>query len=235
MKIRSLLLFGAAVALVCLPAAAIAQWGDDFDAYADGSSMHGQGGWKGWGNDPAATAYVTSVQSLSPPHSVEIAGASDLVHEYSGYDSGQWAFIANVYVPDDLVAPDDTYFILLNTYDDSGATCNWSTQVHFDPDTDSVIADFVGETLPILYNQWVELRVDIDLDADMQTVTYGGDVLYTDSWTERVSGGGALNIGAVDLFAYGASPVYYDSISLVPEPGSCLLLALAAALGLRRR
>jgi hypothetical protein len=235
MKIRSLLLFGAAAALVCLPATAIAQWSDDFDAYADGSSMHGQGGWKGWGNDPAYTAYVTSLHSLSPPHSVDIAGNADLVHEYSGYTSGQWAFIANVYVPDNLVAPNDTYFILLNTYSDSGAGNNWSTQVHFDPDTDNVIADFVGETLPIIYDQWVELRVDIDLDNDVQTVTYGGNVLYTDSWTERVSGGGALNIGAVDLFAYGASSVYYDSLSLVPEPASCLLLALAAAFGLRRR
>ena len=37
MKIRSLLLFGAAAVLVCLPATVDAQWSDDFDAYADGT------------------------------------------------------------------------------------------------------------------------------------------------------------------------------------------------------
>ncbi|MFQ5807929.1 MAG: PEP-CTERM sorting domain-containing protein [Phycisphaerae bacterium] len=39
----------------------------------------------------------------------------------------------------------------------------------------------------------------------------------------------------MDLFAYGASSVYYDDLSLVPEPASCLLLVLGAAFGLRRR
>ena len=48
-------------------------------------------------------------------------------------------------------------------------------------------------------------------------------------------GGGVLDIGAVDLFANASTPVYYDDMSLVPEPASCLLLALAAAFGLRRR
>jgi len=38
-------------------------WSEDFDSYSLGSSMHGQGGWKGWLNNPALTAYVTNVRS----------------------------------------------------------------------------------------------------------------------------------------------------------------------------
>jgi len=74
-------------------------WSENFDSYADGSSMHGQGGWKGWENDINFTAYVTSVESRSSPHSVDINGDSDLVHEYSGYTLGEFVYIAWIYVP----------------------------------------------------------------------------------------------------------------------------------------
>jgi hypothetical protein len=74
-------------------------WSEDFDSYADGSSMHGQGGWKGWDNDPAWTAYVSSAQYLSDPHSVEVAGDTDLVHEYTGYTAGNYIYTAYVFIP----------------------------------------------------------------------------------------------------------------------------------------
>ncbi|MBK9233821.1 MAG: hypothetical protein IPO15_24020 [Anaerolineae bacterium] len=35
----------------------LVDWSDNFDSYATGSQMHGQGGWKGWANDPAAGAH----------------------------------------------------------------------------------------------------------------------------------------------------------------------------------
>ena len=63
---------------------------DNFDSYINGSQMHGQGGWKGWDNNPAWGALVTNALSYSPPNSVEIVGASDLVHEFSGASSGPW-------------------------------------------------------------------------------------------------------------------------------------------------
>jgi hypothetical protein len=74
-------------------------WSENFDSYEDESSMHGQGGWKGWYNDPTYTAYVTSVESRSSPQSVDINGDSDLVHEYSGYTSGEFVYIAWIFVP----------------------------------------------------------------------------------------------------------------------------------------
>ena len=32
-----------------------------------------------------------------------------------------------------------------------------------------------GGALPIIYDQWVEIRVEIDLDNDTQAFYYGGD------------------------------------------------------------
>jgi hypothetical protein len=80
-------------------------WSEDFDSYADGSAMHGQGGWKGWDNDPAWTGYVSSQEYLSEPHSVEVSADCDLVHEYTGYTSGQYIYIAWVYIPSEMGDP----------------------------------------------------------------------------------------------------------------------------------
>jgi hypothetical protein len=209
--------------------APLVDWYDNFDSYATGSQMHGQGGWKGWDNNPAAGALTSSVQARSAPNSVDILGASDLVHTYSGYTSGQWIFTAWQFVPTGFTG--QSYFILLNTYADGGPN-NWSTQVMFDAGTNSVISDGVAGTLPLLRNQWVELRIEIDLDANTHAFYYGNQQLFQGSWTEGLSGGGALNIAAVDLFANGASSVYYDDMSLIgPAPAISLVKTVGTALG----
>lgn len=215
-----------------LPCLAVAQWGDDFDSYATGSSLHGQGGWKGWGNDSAYTGYASDTFAVSLPNSVEIGASSDLVHEYSGYTSGQWVYTAWQYLPENYSG--QSYFILLNTYSDTG-TNNWSAQVRFDSTIGMVESEYETAQLPLILGQWVELRNEIDLDANTQSFYYGGQLLISKSWTEGVSGAGALNIAAVDLYGNSATPVYYDNISLTPEPGAGFLLLLGAALGLRRR
>lgn len=190
-------------------------WSDNFDSYPTDFQLHGQGGWKGWANNPAAGALTSDVQAVSTPNSVAILGASDLVHEYTGFTAGVWTYTAWQYVPTDLTGL--SYFILLNQYDDGGTTNNWSTQVSFDGATNVVLNEgAAGGELPLIKGQWVEIRVVIDLDANTQTFYYGNDILFTGSWTEGLSGGGILNIGAVDLFANNASVVYYDDISLAP-------------------
>lgn len=188
-------------------------WWEDFDSYPTGDPLHGLGGWKGWVNDPAATGYASDVVSRSAPNSALILEATDLVHEYTGFTSGVWTYTAYQYIPADFDGI--SYFIMLNQYEDAGINLNWSIQVNFDSATDAVTNDGISAgTLPIIYDQWVEIRVEIDLNANTQRFYYGGDLLYAGTWTEEVSGGGILNIGAVDLFANGASPVYYDDLSL---------------------
>jgi hypothetical protein len=197
---------------------------DDFEAYAPGSNMHGQGGWKGWDNNGGAGALVTNALSHSPMNSVDIIGASDLVHEFTGFNAGQWTLTAWMFIPGNSTA--NTYFIALNTYADLGPY-NWSTQVCFNTAAGVVVDDIgadctTGATLPIVTDQWVEIRVEIDLTANTQQFFYNGSMLYSDSWTEHVSGAGAVNIAAIDLFANASDSVFYDDVSLC-NPAGCFV------------
>ena len=226
---RIVLSFGAAAVLAVFSATVCADWTENFDSYQVGSGLHGQGGWLGWEGDPTWDAYVTDLYARSDPNSLESTLNTDMVHEFEGYTSRQWTLTAWQYVPDDFVG--QSYFILLNTY--GVGIHNWSTQIMFDS-AGIVQSGFENLELPLITGEWVEMRVEIDLDADVQDIYYGGDLLSSKSWTEGVSGGGAVNIGAVDLFANGASPIYWDDLSLVPTPGVLALLG-AGLLGARRR
>ena len=194
-------------------------WADDFDSYATGQNMHGVGGWKGWQNNPGFTAFTSADQARSTPNSIAIVGNNDPVREFSGVTSGQWTLTTWQYIPSGMTGL--SYFILLNTYVDVG-TNNWSTQVSFNSSTGVTNDGVSGGNIPALItNQWVEIRVEIDLDANTQTFYYNNQQLFTGSWTNELSGGGVANIGAVNLFANSASVVYYDDMSLAGAAGAC--------------
>jgi len=194
-------------------------WADNFDSYTNGQLLDGtpdDGGWEGWGNDPQWYGTVTNEQSRSSPHSVKIEGNSDLVHQYTGYTSGIWVYTAWQYIPTDFAG--ETYFILLCGYDGGGAGTVWAVQIHWRSSDDLVISDFNNEQTAVIYGQWVEIKCVIDLDSDWLEIYYNGVFFAEHAWTDTVqgTGGGTLNIAAVDLFANAASKVFYDDISLLP-------------------
>jgi RHS repeat-associated protein len=156
--------------------------------------------------------------------STSVVGASDLVHTYSGATNGIWAYTARQFVPTNFSGRQ--YFILLNKYNDGGPY-NWSIQVYFDSAQNKVISDFDGANLPLIKGRWVDIRVEINLNTDIQIFYYGATKLYQKSWTGGVSGGGTKNIAAVDLYANGASAIYYDDISLVSPSGFAAAYAKA--------
>ena len=216
---------------------------ENFDSYAAGSQMHGQGGWKGWDNSPSAGALVSSAFAFSSPNSVAIAGDSDLVHEFTGLTSGRYEVSAMQYIPSGATAT--TYFILLNTYNDGGPY-DWSVQLQFNLDTDTLDDLFALDpkpTLPVVRDQWVKIAADIDLDADTVKVYYNNTFLApAHVWKTGTSS--VSEIKAIDLYAgsSAATMAYYDDIVIrvIPEPSVlCLLgtglLALGLVLRCRRK
>lgn len=199
-----------------LASAAGGPWSDNFDSYGTGMQLHGVGGWKGWDNNATFGAMTSSAQARSAPNSVDINGLSDLVHEYTT-NSGDWIYTAWMYIPGNMQG--QTYFIMLNDYNDGGPY-NWSTVVSFNSATGMMLDEGAsGLSQPYIADQWVELRVEIDLDNDTQDFYYNGALFYSGTWTGHVSGGGALIIEAVDLYANNATSVYYDDLSLLSAAG----------------
>ena len=193
---------------------------ENFDAYAVGSNVHGQGGWKGWFNDPAAGAFVDDAFSSSPSNSINISTTADLIHEFD-QAGGVWTVRAMQYIPGDYAG--QSYFIMQNSYDDAGANLNWSVQVQFDSATGTVLNDggVSGGSMAYVTDEWKEIRLEIDLDNNIQSFFYDDTLLYTGSWTDQFApGAGALEIGAIDLFAnVTATPIYYDDISITAAGG----------------
>jgi len=209
---------------VCLePKASGIVWEDDFDSYETDQFLNGDpedGGWEGWDNVPSVGSYVRDNESRSSPHSLEVNENDDVIHQFSGVSSGNVTVTAWMFIPEDYVG--DTSFILLNTYSHLG-TKHWSTQIKFLSNESKVISDFDANELPLIQGEWVEIRVEIDFEADIQQIYYGGDLLVEKSWTEGVSGpGGVKNLACMDLYSGEAlsTSVYYDDISIDQEAGA---------------
>ncbi len=220
----------ALVAVGLTPVAALGQWSDNFDAYSPGS-INGQGGWKGWDGVPSAAGIVTSAISRSAPNSQQINSAADSVHLYSGVSSGVWTYTAYQYIPASFTG--STYFILLNTYNDTGPY-DWSVELQFLGGTGQVVDDLrASNPVSFVRDAWAEIRIDIDLSANTVSQYYNGSLIASGTWTTGTPS--VMNLAAVDLFGGTGTDVYYDDMRLIPAPASAALMGLAGLLSARRR
>lgn len=218
------------IALAGLASAASAQFFDGFEAYPDGPLF--AGGWDGWDGSPGARGVVTSAFAYAGEKSIMISGGADAVHPFSGeFTSGLWTLTAWMLLfQNDHTT--DTFFIVNNQYN-HGGPYTWTIEMQFDTATGNVLDDFRPENVvPIAYDQWAEIRIEFDLDNDMQTTFYNGQLLSRGTMTRMA--GDPLVIANIDLFTLGATS-YYDSIGIVPAPGAMALLALGAGAFMRRR
>ncbi|NLH41761.1 MAG: hypothetical protein GX448_07970 [Planctomycetes bacterium] len=213
----------AAIASVLLLCACQAGWAsefaDGFESYSAGLGIHGQGGWKGWDNVPAADGLASNRYAHTDRQSAEILGTTDLVHEFN-LTGGKWIFTAWQYIPSGSSGA--TYFILMNTYADGGPY-DWSIQTQYDMTAGTVIpySGAVGETARIVLDQWVQIKFVIDLDANTFEEYYNGAQIAAGVWDDDAHG----TLQAVDLYGNGASAVYYDDIRIdsgaTPAPNCC--------------
>jgi len=212
MRNLKVLLLVLAILDLCQVASA-AVFTEDFESYADGTALHGEGGWKGWDNTPGAGAPVSNAFAYSGNNSVEIGGSADLVHEFD-IAGGMWELTVMQYIPSDTTG--NNYFILLNSYDD-GANQDWSVQLPINLATGVMTSAYDGAvSVNILYDQWVELKFVIDLDNNTVDEYYNGELFSTHQWDDNNHG----TIGAIDLYSEGASAIYYDDISITAPIGA---------------
>ena len=217
-----------------------AQFSDNFDSYANGQLLDGVGGWQGWWMNAAVAGRASNAFSNSSPNSIIIKNnnddgtgpSTDAVNRLNGpYASGQWSITCEQYIPSGGLG--NQFFILLNNYNDVGDPgMAWSTQIRANLAT-GIVDDANpnnSNTTALVYDQWVPIRVDIDLDADTCDEYYNGVLQYSGAWSER-----GLNdadrvseIDAIDL--YGGDDAggvvgnaYYDDLVVAQIPsGGCV-------------
>ncbi len=190
---------------------------ENFDAYANGSGIAGQGGWQFW-NQAAGSQNGTVDNALasSAPNSLLSTAETDQVQTFN-LTTGKYRLRAMTYTPSTMTG--EGFMIVLNTHDGPPVTTGfWSLQIRFNPATGLVLSDFGGQTTPLITNQWVELRADIDLDATTcgshggapqpggcLDVYYGGtQFVFDENWALNVSGAGVAEFRLIDLYATGA-------------------------------
>jgi len=216
-----------------------AAFSESFDSYPTGP-LCDHNAWEEWVGSADTCGGVTTEQAFSGENSLKIVGnvggatglGDDTVRRFSGVTSGRWTFSAMSFVPKD--ATGIAYLNLLSTYDDPPGSpvsdFRWSLQVHFDADSNQVVADFGAGATPLFKGRWVEFRVEINLDTDRADYFYDGTRFVQDrSWSCGVGApfcGTQARIQALDLYAgepasNGSSGTYFDDISLRPVCCPC--------------
>jgi hypothetical protein len=204
---------------------------DNFDSYTAGSGLVPQNGWLYWGATGQVNPVVDNTLSASAPNSLLATTAETDVVQVFNITSGVWQAKVKTYYPSSSTGTG--YFLMLNTYTNpyvSGG--NWSLEISFNGTTNvvqslnrSVANGGPGNTtLPLIKDEWVELVVNIDLNTDTFTMTYGGQGLVTANgkWSQNASAAaGAVRIQCIDLY----SPMVgfrWDDLSLQPAgPAPC--------------
>lgn len=194
---------------------ASAQINDGFEAYTDGP-LSPQGGWELWYSG-GSNGDVISTSAHSGSKSLRASAGTDLVKRFN-IAGGQWDCSFWTFVPTGAL---DGFFIMMNQYGDT-AIDNWSVQIRFGGSDGMVESQFDGAMVPLLFDQWVEVRLEIDLDGDLVNSFYNGQPLGVNlSWTNNVSAGGTLTIGCIDLYSQTADGLLYDDLVLAEASAPC--------------
>lgn len=246
----------AAAWLATLTLAQNPTWIDRFDNYTPGP-LGGQGGWARW------TDWATGIQgldaniqfagALSPPAALRLSPQSDVVYRFlPPITSGRWSIRMMTFVPSGTVI-DRTIIAVLSAYVPSSVPgrngrVDWGAQVLFDtrPNaflTPNAVLDELSNPdpaqtprFPIIRDQWVELRFEIDLDNDRLSQFYNGQPLgpqlrpYTTNAKIRGWGSTTPTRAIAGVTFYNGSPLtnaaptmLIDDVSLTPLPavGNC--------------
>ncbi|MBX3390188.1 MAG: hypothetical protein KF691_12140 [Phycisphaeraceae bacterium] len=242
--VRNIVAMTGAIAVCC---AANAGFFADFETYAPNQRLQGVDGWKGWNNASTVAGLVSSSMAYDSDRSLRISGtaqsSTDAVHEFSGATSGVWTVSAMQYLGANQKG--STYFILMNKYNENANNNNafWSTQLRFDLSAGRVYDDFRGGSASIVTNQWVSIRVDIDLTNNTVKHYYNDILISSGTWTTGSASKKA--IASINLYTGAKNDAYYDDISIgsssefsasrIPAQGSIATMAVAGLCMMPRR
>ena len=156
---------------------------NDFDSLAVGSSMHDVPGWEGWFGDAQYGGEVTDAVAYSGTNALEIRGGrDDLVPYWPLVDSGLYEASVTQYVPSSTTSG-IMYFAPLRIYGANWDETAWMKDFRTDCGTGLVFVNDLDAgdrtEAPLIRDQWVQLRLVLNFDADTCDFYYGDTHLGT--------------------------------------------------------
>ena len=237
MTTKNLLGTAFAIAALSTSASAVTVFDETFETYTLGDSS-GQGGWVDFGGtrlanivDTIANGGTQSIEfSTSPGY-----GSDSTLDLASPITSGQLVLSFDLYQPTGF---DGNAHIFLSRGPTLTGTFDEGMHL-FGDGTAGTFFDTGSPTTPLLIDQWVPVMVNIDLDANTATASYGGTQIYNGAWNN----GGAsptqfqgINIWAAEGLNVAVFNIDNLTLEVIPEPSGVALLGLGiAGLTLRRR
>ena len=200
---------------VCSSASTGVLYFEDFESFDVGVSLDGKAGWEGWYGNAGAATSVSEQYAFSGTKSIEVRSSTDIV-QVLDITAGKWVLTAMQYLPSGTNGV--TRFHIQNRYRNGaiGRSIQWSFSLG-----DGVVGDDydAGASASIIYDEWVELKLVIDLDNDSVEQYYDGKLFSSRAWVFS----GEPEIQSIDLYGNGASSVYYDDIKIQDYLSSLIL------------
>ncbi len=214
------------VTLLMFPGAAFSQdsqelASDDFESYDTGAGLPDDDPiWTTWNEDQAVDGTIVETQANSGVKSLQIEDGNDVV-ALLNLTEGIIVLSAVVYVPTDHV--NQMHFIILNQYDPGAGSYSWALQLDLDA-TAGTITGPDSSSLPLVVDDWAEIKIIIDLNLNQQDIYYDGALLVENT---VFAPNNVVALAAVDLYAdAGSTPAFIDDVyvgmatSVAPEFGA---------------
>jgi len=197
---------------------------DNFDSFNVGDYIAVVGdNWTTWSGAPggAEDAFVSDVQSYSPSNSVEVLADQDLVLIMEDYTTGIYQYDMKMFVPTGYCG----YFNLQKT---STPGQEWAFQIYYQTDGTALAdAGAAGAlTHPFNHDEWLNLKVVVDLDNDWATYYFNDVEMIGYQWTLGTFGTpGLLAFGGVNIFGGANStttdtPMFYMDDVMISIPAT---------------
>jgi len=187
---------------------------DNMDSYTVGDYLAEVGDdWTTWSNAPGGPedALVTDVEASSTPNSVLVEENNDIVLIMDDYTSGVYTYEMKMFVPTGYCG---YYNIQVTNVPGTG----WAFQIYFQTDGTALADAGAAGALTYSFNhdEWMELKIVIDLDSDWATYYHNGVEMIGWQYTLGTFGAGVpLSFGGVNIFGGansggpGDTPMFY--------------------------
>lgn len=208
---RKTILFTAFLTFAAQVSAQTVLFEDDFESYTAGQGIAAQGsgnGWQMWANNnPAFDANVSTDFASSGSNSVHLLQSStdDIVYDFgTAATSGKYDVEFKMYIP----SGKEGYFNLLHNWS-MAMTYEWAVDVFF---SSAGVVTWVsggveGGAGSFSHDEWTDIKVAVDMDADLGKLYINGSELHSWQWSLNNANGmaGMNQLRAVNFYAWGPS------------------------------